>query len=142
MKIDAIRRDLESKVPKAVAIAQDEIAIIVENVLKSFYASYSPVMYERTYQLLSSCVKSGVSGGAGHAEARVYLDSGMMNYTSGAAPSGAQVMASANAGKHGASGLKEVGGGPAVSSEAEAAVDAQVMNILLEAIRAAGIPVG
>lgn len=142
MTIAQIKSDLIAKIPKAVAIAEDEIAILIEDVLRTFYASYSPVLYERTFQLLNSCVKSGVSGGGGHAEARVYLDSGMMSYSTGASPSGASVMAAANAGLHGAMGLKMVGGGPALSSECESVVDAQIMNILLEAIQAAGIPIG
>lgn len=142
MTIAEIRSDLIAKVPRAVAIAEDEIAQIIENVLATFYASYSPVLYERTFQLLHSCVKSGVYGGGGHAEARIYLDSSMMSYSSGASPSGASVMAAANVGKHGAMGLRMVGSGPALSSECESTVDAQAMNILLSAILAAGIPIG
>ena len=141
MRIDQIRKDIESKITKAVAIAQEEIAQIVRDVLQEFYASYSPVMYERTYQLLASCVKGEIVRSGNGATATVYLDSGIMSYSTGAQPSGAQVMEAANAGLHGASGLKTVGGGPPLSDTAENAVDRQVMNILLDAIRKAGIPV-
>ncbi len=141
MRIEDIKRDIASKCVKAVADAQDQIAEIVESVLQEYYASYSPERYERTYQLLQSCVKSSVVRTGNGATAEVYLDSGMMAYTSGSQPSGAQVMGAANAGVHGAAGLKTVGGGPPLSDTAEQYVDRQVMNILLEAIRAAGIPV-
>lgn len=141
MKIEDIKRDIASKCVKAVADAQNEIAKIVESVLQEYYASYSPEQYERTYQLLQSCVKSSVARTGNGATAEVYLDSGMMAYTSGAQPSGTQVMEAANAGVHGAAGLKTVGSGPPLSDTAEQYVDRQVMKILLEAIRAAGIPV-
>lgn len=141
MRIEEIRKDIESKIPKAVSIAQEEIAQIVRDVLQEFYSSYSPVMYERTYQLLASCVKSDVNKHGMSADASVYLDSGMMTYSTGAEPSGEQVMAAANAGLHGAIGLKTVGGGPPLSDTAQSAVSRQVMNILLDAIREAGIPV-
>ena len=109
MRIEDIKRDIAFKCVKAVADAQDQIAEIVESVLQEYYASYSPERYERTYQLLQSCVKSSVVRTGNGATAEVYLDSGMMAYTSGSQPSGAQVMEAANAGVHGAAGLKTVG---------------------------------
>lgn len=141
MRIEEIRKDIKSKIPQAVAIAQDKVAKIVEDVLLEYYGSYSPAMYERTYQLLSSCVMEAIKVSGSGASARVYLDSGSMSYTTGSQPSGAQVMEAANAGVHGATGLKTVGSGPPLSSTAEERVDSEINKILLDAIRAAGIPV-
>lgn len=143
MRIEQIRRDIEGKIPKAVSIAQAKVAEIVKDVLQEYYDSYTPVEdgYKRTYQLMASCVMEAIKVSGSGATAKVYLDSSNMHYTTGAQPSGAQVMEAANAGVHGAAGLKTVGGGPPLSDTAEQYVDRQVMNILLEAIRAAGIPV-
>ena len=76
MRIEDIKRDIASKCVKAVADAQDQIAEIVESVLQEYYASYSPERYERTYQLLQSCVKNSVVRTGNGATAEVYLDSG------------------------------------------------------------------
>lgn len=143
MRIEEIRKDIKSKIPQAVTITQDKVAKIVEDVLLEYYASYTPVEdgYDRTYQLLSSCVMEAIKVSGNGASARVYLDSGSMSYTSGSQPSGAQVMEAANAGVHGAAGLKTVGSGPPLSSTAEERVGSEINKILLDAIRAAGIPV-
>lgn len=141
MTIDEIRNDILSKITTAVAIAQEEVYTIMENVLKSFYADFTPARYERTYQLLQSCVKSFVRETPSGAETSVYFDSNMLVYTTGARPSGEQVIEAANKGKHGAEGLRMVDGDVRLFPDSEEAVARYIMPIMKEALIKAGIPV-
>ena len=141
MTIDEIQKDINSKLPNAVVIAQEEVYTIMDNVLKQFYGEFTPDMYERTYQLLSSCVKSSVRSSGNNAEADVYFDSGMLSYSTGAKPSGDAVIGAANIGMHGALGLHMEAGSTRLLPDSEAAVARYIMPILKDALIQAGIPV-
>ena len=65
---------LMAKCKNALVKSQEQIYQIIDRFIKEFYAEFSPEMYERTYQLYRSLVKSDiVSTGNGY-EAHVYFD--------------------------------------------------------------------
>jgi len=141
MTIEEIEADIIAKLPVAMAIAQEDVYTVMDNTLKTFYASYSPRQYERTYQLMNSCVKGAVVSSGFSASADTYYDSGTMTYSTGLCPSGDAVMSAANAGLHGAMGLKTVGGGVPVYPYANSAVGHMAKAIVGSALAKAGIPI-
>lgn len=124
--------------------AQNIIYDIIQRFIREFYSDYSPEMYERTYQLYNSLVKSGVewNGGNGYT-VYVYFDYNSLNYMTGAQPSGEQVMDAAAYGGHGAEGLKVVHGktGVGVWESPMRYISAEAINILKEKLIEQGIPI-
>ena len=124
----------------AITQAMDEVYNILDEAIKGFYSDYDPHMYHRTRQLLHSLVRPEiVSTGNGYI-GRVYFDGGKMSYWTGAKPSGQQVLETAMAGGHGATGLKVIGGTP-VWSPAYSKIMAEIEPIIRSALIAAGIPI-
>lgn len=135
---------LLKKCKVALAATQEKAYKIVDMHVQRFYADYDPVMYERTYQLMHSLVKSNIrSTGSGY-EAEVYFDRGYLDhaYDTGSHPSGRDVMDVAAIGGHGANGLKVIyfGGADAWYTPLEI-LDAEALKILVQELRAAGIPI-
>lgn len=121
--------------------AQDEVYKIIKNFLRQYYTSYDPVLYDRTYQLLQSLVQSRVvSKGDGY-EAEIYFNIGALNYTTGAHPSGEQVMEAAASGGHGAAGLRVVSGDIGIWDDPVRVLDAKAIDILKGMLMAEGIPI-
>jgi hypothetical protein len=137
-----LERFLLKKCRLALLKAQDEVCKIIKQFLYQYYADYDPVMYERTYQLLSSLVESRiVSDGKGY-RAEVYYNFDGLNYETGSQPSGKQVMDAAAYGGHGATGLKIVyGSGKDIWYEPLEIIDAEAINILKKMLIAEGIPI-
>ncbi len=133
---------LLSKCQSALRNTQEKVYKIIDLHIQRFYADYDPVMYDRTYQLMHSLVKSSiVSTGNGY-KAEVYFDLGSIGYSTGAQPSGEQVMGAAAYGGHGAYGLKIVyGGGADIWQTPKDILDAEAIGILVQELRAAGIPI-
>ena len=102
-------KDFLLKKSKAALIkSQEQVYQIIDRFVKEFYADYSPELYERTYQLYRSLVKSEiVPTGSGY-EAHVYFDLDSLDSVTGAKPSGEQVVSAAASGGHGATGLRVV----------------------------------
>lgn len=126
----------------AIETAQEKVFKIMEDVLLQFYEEYDPVMYDRTYQLLSCCVKTGVKSTGNEVVAEVYFDGGMMNYITGSRPSGQQVLDAALWGLHGASGLAVADFfGTPIGQESLNRITSQIYPILKSELQAAGIPV-
>lgn len=138
-----LERFILKKSRLALMKAQDKVCNIIKQFLYKYYADYDPVMYERTYQLLSSLVESRViSTGKGY-EAEVYFNVGGLNYSTGLSPSGEQVMGAAAKGLHGASGMRVVSGNSGVSiwDDPIRQLDAEAINILKEMLISEGIPI-
>lgn len=137
-----IRNFLLEKCRNALIKTQEQVYQIIDRFVKEFYAEFSPEMYERTYQLYRSLVKSDiVSTGNGY-EAQVYFDLSSLVYTTGASPSGEQVMGAAEWGRHGAMGLAVADfKGTSIWHEPKQIIDAEATNILKRMLIAEGIPI-
>ena len=129
--------------------AQDKVYSIIKQFVYQFYNEYEPVLYERTYQLLKSLVQSHiVPDGKGY-KAEIYFDLNHINYVTGAQPLSYQVMDAAGQGLHGAMGqangvdLKYIssGAGTGVWDDPIKLLDAEAINILVDMLRAEGVPI-
>lgn len=135
--------------------AQDKVYGIIKNFLYQYYADYSPELYDRTYQLLQSLVQSRViSDGKGY-KAEIYFDLDSLRYSkyawqNGNSPSGEQVFDAAKQGLHGAIGdagggyrFRYVSGDTGVNiwNDPIRELDAKAINILVNMLRAEGIPI-
>lgn len=133
---------LLKKCKTALINAQEKVYKIIDLHVQRFYADYAPEMYERTYQLMHSLVKSNIRSTGNGYEAEVYFDLGSIGYSTGAQPSGKQVMGAAAYGGHGAAGLKVVyGGGADIWNTPKDILDAEAISILAQELMAAGIPI-
>lgn len=133
---------LLSKCQNALIKAQEQVYQIIDRFVKEFYAEFSPEMYERTYQLYRSLVKSDiVSTGNGY-KAEVYFDISSLDYVTGSRPSGEQVMGAAEWGRHGAMGLAVVDfKGTSIWHEPLEILNAEAINILKKMLISEGIPI-
>ena len=130
------------KCRNALAKAQAQVYQIIDRFVKEYYAEFSPEMYERTYQLYQSLVKSEIVSTGNGFEARVYFDLGSLDYVTGARPSGEQVMGAAEFGRHGAMGLAVADfKGTSIWHEPKAILDAQAIEILKKMLISEGIPI-
>ena len=137
---------LMAKCKNAVVQAQERVYEIIKRFLDQFYDEYDPHKggkygYDRTYKFLNSLVKSQiVPDGKGY-KAEVYFNLNYI-YDTGANPSGEQVMQAAEWGRHGAMGLMVADfKGTSVWHESLAELDAKAINILVDMLRAEGIPI-
>ena len=126
---------------QALMKAQDKVYEIIKKFLYQFYTEYDPEVYDRTYQFLKSLVQSKiVSDGKGY-KAEVYFDLNYI-YDTGANPTGEQVMQAADYGRHGAMGLAVADfKGESVWYGSLAELDAKAINILVDMLKAEGIPI-
>ena len=132
---------LLQKCKPALERSQNQVYKIIDLYLNRFYADYDPVMYERTYKLLHSLVKSDVVSTGNGYKAEVYFDLDYL-YTTGAQPSGEDVMFEASHGGHGAKGLKVVnGGGEDAWFTPLEILDAEAIEILKNMLISEGIPI-
>lgn len=134
---------------QALMKAQDKVYVIIKDFVRQFYNEYDPELYKRTYQLLESLVQSRiVSDGKGY-KAEIYFDIDGLRYTTGAKPSGEQVMKAAAQGAHGAMGNAngvdllyiDSGAGTGVWNDPIMYLDANAIDILVDMLRAEGIPI-
>lgn len=133
---------LLKKCKTALAVTQEKAYQIIDMHVQRFYADYDPEMYQRTYQLMHSLVKSDIRSTGNGYEADVYFDLGSIGYDTGRKPSGEQVMDAAAYGGHGASGLKVVyGSGANTWVSPKDVLDLEAINILVQELRIAGIPI-
>lgn len=132
---------LLSKCQNALIKAQEQVYQIIDRFVKEFYAEFSPEMYERTYQLFQSLVKSDIIKTANGYKAEVYFDFSSLVYTSGFSPSGEQVMNAAAYGGHGAEGLHIIAGGTGIWDEPKQILNAEAINILKKMLISEGIPI-
>lgn len=136
-----LERFLMRKSRQALLKAQDKVYGIIKQFLYQFYTEYDPEKYKRTRQFLESLVKSQiVSDGKGY-KVEIYFDLNYI-YETGSNPSGEQVMQAAEWGRHGAMGLAVADfKGTSVWHESLGILDAKAINILVDMLRAEGIPI-
>lgn len=134
---------LLAKCKNALIKTQEQVYQIIDRFVKEFYADYSPEVYERTYQLYRSLVKSDIVSTGGGYRAYVYFDLDSLDYIYGARPSGEQVMAAAAEGWHGADGLLVKSGDTGVNiwNDPKEILDANAIDILVRMLKSEGIPV-
>jgi hypothetical protein len=139
---EQLKSFLLQKCKNALIKSQEQVYQIINRFVKEFYAEYNPEMYERTYQLFSSLVKSDIiQTGSGY-EAQVYFDLSSLDYVTGARPSGEQVMGAAEWGRHGAMGLAVADfKGTSIWHEPLEILNAQAINILKKMLISEGIPI-
>lgn len=136
-----LERFILKKCKSALLNTQEEVYKIIKKFLYQFYGEYDPVVYERTYQFLQSLVQSRiVSDGKGY-KAEVYFNLDYA-YSTGANPSGEQVMQAADFGRHGAMGLMVADfKGTSVWHEPLEILDATAIKMLVDMLIAEGIPI-
>ena len=133
---------LLGKCKSALIKAQEQVYKIIDIYVQRFYADYDPIMYERTYQLLHSLVKSDIRSTGNGYEAYVYFDFNSLNYLTGSNPSGKQVIDAAAYGGHGADGFKVVyGSGEDIWFTPKEILDAEAVEVLKNMLIAEGIPI-
>lgn len=139
---EQLKSFLLQKCKNALIKSQEQVYQIINRFVKEFYAEYNPEMYERTYQLFSSLVKSDIiQTGSGY-EAQVYFGLSSLDYVTGARPSGEQVMGAAEWGRHGAMGLAVADfKGTSIWHEPLEILNAQAINILKKMLISEGIPI-
>ena len=140
-----LERFLLPKLQAAVTRTQEQIYQILHRFVKEFYNDFTPEMYERTYQLFQSLVKSRIILTGHGYEAEVYFDLGSLYYTTGNKPYGHEVMDAAKQGLHGAIGdrfLFKTGEiGVNIWNDPKQIIDAEAIRMLERELIAEGIPV-
>lgn len=137
-----LKKFLMPKIENALVKSQEQVYQIIDRFIKEFYAEFSPEMYERTYQLYRSLVKSEIIPTGNGFEANVYVDIGSLDYVTGARPSGEQVVDAANWGRHGAMGLAVADfKGTSIWSEPMQILSVEAINILKRMLISEGIPI-
>ena len=132
---------LLNKCKNALIKSQEQVYQIIDRFVKEFYAEFSPEMYERTYQLFRSLVKSEIIPTSNGYKAEVYFDYSSLVYTTGSNPSGEQVMNAASYGGHGAEGLHIIAGGTGIWSEPKYMLDSNAIGILKKMLISEGVPI-
>ena len=137
-----LKQILLAKCKNALIKTQEQVYQIINRFVKEFYAEYSPEMYERTYQLYRSLVKSEIIPTGNGYEAYVYFDLSSIDYVTGRNPSGEQVMQAADYGRNGAMGLAVADfKGTSIWYESLNVLNAEAINTLKRMLISEGIPI-
>lgn len=139
--IEELKQYILSRSQNALQKATEQVYQIINRFVKEFYAEYSPSMYDRTYQLYQSLVKTDVEVSGNGCTAYVYFDFSSLVYMTGSQPSGSQVMNAAAYGGHGAEGLHVIAGGTGIWSEPMQILNTEAIEILKRMLIAEGIPI-
>lgn len=139
--IEELKQYILSRSQNALQKATEQVYQIINRFVKEFYAEYSPSMYDRTYQLYQSLVKTDVEVSGNGCTAYVYFDFSSLVYMTGSKPSGSQVMNAAAYGGHGAEGLHVIAGGTGIWSEPMQILSTEAIEILKRMLIAEGIPI-
>lgn len=100
-KSDAeLRSYILKKSSRAVAVAAEKVYKVIEEFVMQYYNDYTPEQYERTYQLLTSLVKSDIRSTGNGVAIDVYFDAGALSYSTGTW-GGEEVLSTALHGSHG-----------------------------------------
>ena len=139
--IEELKQYILSRSQNALQKATEQVYQIINRFVKEFYAEYSPSMYDRTYQLYQSLVKTDVEVSGNGCTAYVYFDFSSLVYMTGSQPSGSQVMNAAAYGGHGAEGLHVIAGCTGIWSEPMQILSTEAIEILKRMLIAEGIPI-
>lgn len=154
---------VKSRMSGAIQQTQEQVFQIINRFVKQYYAEYSPEIYERTYQLYRSLVKTEVVPTGNGFEATIYFDAGQLDYQIKSLtkwpvdggymnpfnhaissdgtfnnPHGNAEMALADA-AHGSHGGKV--SGTAIWDDPMKIIKPEINSILIKNLRAAGIPI-
>ena len=78
--IDALKSYILSRSKVAIQKAQEQVYQVIDRFVKEYYAEYSPEVYESTYQLYRSLVKSEIVQSGNGWVANVYFDLDSLDY--------------------------------------------------------------
>lgn len=78
--LDDIRNYVISKSRDALQKATEQVYQVIDRFVKEYYAEFSPEVYERTYQLYRSLVKSNIVSTGNGWKAYVYFDIDQLDY--------------------------------------------------------------
>lgn len=143
--VDALKSHILSKAVTAMSLAQERIYLIINNFVKQYYAEYSPSLYERTYQLFRSLVKSEIKQTADGCEAEIYFDLDALDYHMkrihgvSVPNKGGSEAKTLNAAMHGSHGGTSAG--TAIWDESLAVLKPEAINMLKKALIDAGITI-
>lgn len=139
-----LRAAIESKIPSALSNTASRIYLIIDRFVKEYYAEFSPEIYERTYQLYKSLVKTDVMKTASGYRVELYFDASSLDYAfktvngnkvANVGYDEKKTLSSAMYGSHG--GYEN---GTAIWDESMAIVHSQLSRILREELVKNGIP--
>ena len=134
-----LERFIMKRSRQALMKAQDKVYEIIKRFVYGYYTEYDPEFYKRTRQLLESLVQSQiVSDGKGY-KMEIYFDVSGMNYNTGSW-SGEEVLDVAMSYQY-PHGAYEGAGGKPIWEPVLAELDAKAINVLVDMLRAEGIPV-
>ena len=140
-----IKAYLMKHMETAVKQAQKKAYDVISTFLKKYYSEFSPSMYERTYQLLSSLVESQITSTGNGYRAEIYFDASRLDYSmklvngkpiSNRGWSAEKTLNAAMTGSHGG-----YAAGTAIWDESEAVLNSDIINILKQSLISSGIPV-
>ena len=78
--VDALKSYILSRSEVAVKLAQERVYQVINRFVKEYYAEFTPEVYERTYQLFRSLVKTGIKQTGNGYVAEVYFDASNLDY--------------------------------------------------------------
>lgn len=136
-----LKKYLLSHSKNAVQKATEQVYQVINRFIKEFYTDFSPEIYDRTYQLYKSLVKTDVQFTGNGWEAIVYFDYSSLVYTTGANPIGYQVTNAAAYGGHGAEGLRVINNGVGIWNEPISILSTEAYEILKRMLISEGIPI-
>lgn len=104
-----LNKILESRIQQALKMTQNEIFKVFQEHIKDYYeepvfrdgTSAIPMLYDRTYKLLNSLIKTDITKSGGIISCSVKIDPNYLNYKYMGGASGLDVMLSANQQFHG-----------------------------------------
>lgn len=77
---EQLKKYLMSHMKNAIQKSQQQVYQILDRFMKEYYAEYDPIIYERTYQLYKSLVKTDVVQTGNGYKAYVYFDATNLDY--------------------------------------------------------------
>ena len=142
--MDALKNYILLKSRTGIILAQEKVYQIIDRFVKQYYAEYNPVMYERTYQLYRSLVKTNVKQVGNGWVAEVYFDIDRLDYYMKTLHGvsypnkGYSAEATLESAAHGSHGGKIPG--TAIWDEPLKILSVEGYNMLKQALVSAGIP--
>ncbi len=92
---------IEARVSKALEMTQKEIFDVVQEHIKNYYHEMVPILYDRTWHLLNSLIKTEVVKTGNTFACSVEIDRDYLNYKYSGGASGLEVMEYADNHSHG-----------------------------------------
>lgn len=138
---------LESRIQQALKMTQQEIFEVIQQHITDYYkepvfrngTSAIPMIYDRTYKLLNSLIKTDIVKSGGNISCKVEIDPNYLNYRYMGGASGLDVMLSAEQAFHGWS----VEGDIRIWSDSldELGLEPGILFIMKNNLKKCGVPV-